>query len=98
MKDDRVYLRHIQECIRRIEENISQGRQQFMASHTLQDAVLRSLQTLSESADGCQTKRSRGTRRFRGAPSQHSGTYWFTTTSGLTWTESGKWCNGMFRN
>jgi uncharacterized protein with HEPN domain len=51
MKDDRVYLRHIQECIRRIEENISQGRQQFMASHTLQDAVLRSLQTLSESAE-----------------------------------------------
>lgn len=50
MKDDRVYLRYIQECIRRLEENISGGRQQFMSSHTLQDAVLRSLQTLAESA------------------------------------------------
>jgi uncharacterized protein with HEPN domain len=49
IKDDRVYLKHIRECIRRIEENTSTGRDQFMASHTLQDAVLRNLQTLAES-------------------------------------------------
>jgi len=49
MKDDATYLRHISECIRRIEENTSGGREQFLASHTLQDAVLRNLQTLSES-------------------------------------------------
>jgi uncharacterized protein with HEPN domain len=49
MKDDTVYLRHIQECIRRIEENTAQGREPFMASHTLQDAVLRNLQTMAES-------------------------------------------------
>ena len=49
MKDETVYLRHISECIRRIEQNISGGRDQFMASHTLQDAVLRNLQTMSES-------------------------------------------------
>lgn len=49
MKDETVYLRYISECIRRIEENIAGGRDQFMASHTLQDAVLRNLQTMSES-------------------------------------------------
>lgn len=49
MKDDAVYLRHIQECIRRIGEDTSGGRESFMESHTLQDAVLRNLQTLAES-------------------------------------------------
>lgn len=49
MKDDTVYLRHIQDCIRRIEENVHQGREHFLASHTLQDAVLRNLQTMAES-------------------------------------------------
>jgi len=43
MKDDRVYLLHTLECIRRIDENTSAGRDAFMASHTLQDAVLRNL-------------------------------------------------------
>jgi uncharacterized protein with HEPN domain len=49
VKDDAVYLKHILESIRRIEENTSGGREEFLRSHTLQDAVLRSLQTLSES-------------------------------------------------
>jgi uncharacterized protein with HEPN domain len=37
------------ESIRRIEENVAQGRDRFLASHTLQDAVLRNLQTMAES-------------------------------------------------
>ena len=49
MKDDTVYLRHVQECIRRIEENVSEERERFLGSHTLQDAVLRNLQTMAES-------------------------------------------------
>lgn len=49
MKDDIVYLRHIEDCIRRIEEDTAGGRDGFLASHTLQDAVIRNLQTLSES-------------------------------------------------
>jgi uncharacterized protein with HEPN domain len=49
VKDDIVYLKHILECIRRIEENTRDRREIFLASHTLQDAVLRNLQTLSES-------------------------------------------------
>ncbi|MFZ2146298.1 MAG: DUF86 domain-containing protein [Sedimentisphaerales bacterium] len=50
MKDDTVYLRHILECIRRIEENVAGGRDRFLSSHNLQDAVLRNLQTTAESS------------------------------------------------
>ena len=49
MKDDSAYLRHILECIRRVEEDTLEGRAKFMRVHTLQDAVLRNLQTMSES-------------------------------------------------
>ncbi len=49
MKDDAVYLKHILESIRRIEEDTRDGRETFLRTHTLQDAVLRNLQTLSES-------------------------------------------------
>lgn len=49
MKDDTVYLHHILECIRRIEQDTAAGQKQFLASHTLQDAVLRNLQTMTES-------------------------------------------------
>jgi len=49
MKDDAIYLRHIQERIRRIEEDTAEGRESFMASHTLQDAVLRNLSGKRES-------------------------------------------------
>ena len=48
MKSDEAYLRHILEMIRRIEENTRQGKSAFTESHTLQDAVLRNLQTMTE--------------------------------------------------
>jgi uncharacterized protein with HEPN domain len=49
VKDDGLYIRHILECIRRVEENAAGGYDAFLASHTLQDAVLRNLQTMAES-------------------------------------------------
>lgn len=49
MTKDGLYLAHILECIRRVEVNVAGGRDAFFASHTLQDAVLRNLQTMSES-------------------------------------------------
>ena len=48
MREDSVYLQHISECIRRIEEITKKGREEFLQSHLLQDAVLRNLQTMSE--------------------------------------------------
>ena len=49
MRDDTVYLRHIMDSIQRIEENVAEGQDRFLNSHTFQDAVLRNLQTLAES-------------------------------------------------
>ena len=48
MKDDLVYLKHVAECLRRIEKNVSVGLDEFLESETIQDATLRNLQTLSE--------------------------------------------------
>ncbi len=50
MKDDRLYLIHIGECIDRV-ESYTQGltKEAFMASSLVQDAVIRNLQVLAES-------------------------------------------------
>jgi uncharacterized protein with HEPN domain len=50
VKDDRVYLKHILRCVSRIEEYAVGGRAEFMASHLIQDGVIRNLQTLAESS------------------------------------------------
>jgi uncharacterized protein with HEPN domain len=50
VKDDKLYLIHIAECLERIKSYIGTGgKTEFMASSLIQDAVLRNLQTLAES-------------------------------------------------
>ena len=49
MKDDRLYLIHILECISRIELYTREGKVTFLQDTMRQDAVLRNLQTLAES-------------------------------------------------
>ncbi len=50
MRDDKLYLIHINECIERVEKYIATGgKEAFMASTLIQDAILRNLQTLAES-------------------------------------------------
>ncbi len=49
MKDDRLYLIHILECIERIERYTADGGDAFMDDTKTQDAVMRNLQTLAES-------------------------------------------------
>ena len=49
MKDDRLYLIHIVECIQRIEHYTTEGREVFLMDTRTQDAVLRNLHTLAES-------------------------------------------------
>jgi len=50
MKDDRLYLIHISECIERIESYIGgKEKQKFLDSTLIQDAIIRNLQTLAES-------------------------------------------------
>jgi uncharacterized protein with HEPN domain len=49
VREDLKYLLHILECIRRIDEDVAEGKASFHASHTVQDAVLRNLQVIAES-------------------------------------------------
>jgi uncharacterized protein with HEPN domain len=50
MKDDRLYLIHINECIERIESYVNEiDKDVFIGSTLIQDAVVRNLQILAES-------------------------------------------------
>ena len=46
MKDDRLYLIHIRECIERIRRYTAGGRTAFFADDMIHDAVVRNLQVL----------------------------------------------------
>jgi len=49
VKDDRLYIHHILDCIRRIDQYCQDAEATFRGSELVQDAVLRNLQTLGES-------------------------------------------------
>ena len=49
MKDDRLYLIHIRECIERVMSYTEGGKDFFFADTKTQDAVMRNLQILAES-------------------------------------------------
>jgi uncharacterized protein with HEPN domain len=50
VKDDRVYLAHIQEAIRRVESYSADGRQAFMTNPMAQDAIIRNFEIIGEAA------------------------------------------------
>ena len=49
MKDSRLYLVHVQDCIARIQDYTQGGRAEFMRNSLVQDAVLRNLEVMGES-------------------------------------------------
>ncbi len=49
MKDEGLYLEHILECIRKIEDYTEMDEARFMNSSMIQDAVVRNLQVMAES-------------------------------------------------
>ena len=49
MKDERLYLHHILECIGFVEDFTKEGKEFFLADRKTQDAVIRNLQILAES-------------------------------------------------
>jgi len=73
LKDDKLYLVHIGECISRIQQYVEDGREPFLTSTLIQDAVIRNLQILAESSrrlsDSVKTQHSgtdsRGISAFR---------------------------------
>ncbi|MGA9098268.1 MAG: DUF86 domain-containing protein [Methanotrichaceae archaeon] len=48
MKDDRLYLIHIWECIKRIESYAEEGKAAFLASNMMQDAIIRNFEIIGE--------------------------------------------------
>ena len=49
MKDDRLYIHHVLDCVYRIGRYCQNDEEAFRKSELIQDAVLRNLQTLAES-------------------------------------------------
>lgn len=49
MKDSRLYLIHVQDCIARIRGYTQEGKVAFMQNEMAQDAVLRNLEIMGES-------------------------------------------------
>jgi uncharacterized protein with HEPN domain len=56
MKEDRVYLTHILECIQNIEEYVPEGKDQFMYSKLVRDAVIRNLEIIGEATKNISTE------------------------------------------
>lgn len=50
MKDDKVYLHSILESIVKIETYTNSGKEEFMTSGIIQDAVIRNLEIIGEAA------------------------------------------------
>ncbi|MFB4165619.1 DUF86 domain-containing protein [Alteribacillus sp. JSM 102045] len=48
MKDDKLYLTHILECIENIETYLPNGEEDFFRSKLIQDAVIRNLEIIGE--------------------------------------------------
>lgn len=48
MKDDKLYLQHILECIDNIESYVPNGESDFFSSKLIQDAVIRNLEIVGE--------------------------------------------------
>lgn len=48
MKDNKIYLRHIKECIENIESYTPNGEDDFFSSKLIQDAVIRNLEIIGE--------------------------------------------------
>lgn len=63
---DRVLLAHMGECIERIREYTAGDRSRFEASRLVQDAVIRNLQTLTESSQRLSDDIKLPSRRCRG--------------------------------
>jgi uncharacterized protein with HEPN domain len=50
VKDPRVYLAHILECIQRIESYVARGKDSFLSEALIQDAVIRNFEVVGEAA------------------------------------------------
>jgi hypothetical protein len=97
LKDDRVYLIHIFECIERIEQYTEGGSKFFFSDTKTQDAVLRNLHTLSESLSMYPRHLRTLILKSTGAASPAFEIYWSMIISASTSRASGRWSRGICR-
>lgn len=50
MRDDKLYLRNIQECIKRIQSYTCDGKEVFLQTVIIQDAVIRNFEVIREAS------------------------------------------------
>ena len=62
VKDDRLYLHHMLERCHRITRFIGPGRERFLASEELQDAVIRNVEVIARLPNEAACRRSIGRR------------------------------------
>ena len=79
---DQIYLDHILECISLIQTYTQNGRASFWASAMMQDAVLRRLQTMSESTQDFLKYQMHKLRGWIGEHWRGFGMFWFMTIWG----------------
>lgn len=77
---DSLYLEHIAERIRRIEDAAENGRDAFESSCILQDAIIRNFEVIGEAVKQLSPERRDQYRRSRGVGLPDFETYSFTTT------------------
>ena len=56
MKDDQLYLSNIKECIERIESYTSDGKEVFLKTIIIQDAVIRNFEIIGEATKRLSTE------------------------------------------
>ena len=56
MKDDRLYLSNIKECIERIESYTAEGKEVFLKTIIIQDAVIRNFEIIGEATKRLSTE------------------------------------------
>ncbi len=80
MKDDRLYLIYIQECLARIEAYTAEGKEAFLADTKTQDAVLRNCKPWPSPRGGYRNPLRVNGRISIGKPSPPFGTVRFIIT------------------
>ncbi len=68
MKDDRLYLHMLERC-HRITRFIAPGKESFLESEALQDAVIRNVEVIGEAAKRVTAATRAGRRNWTGKPS-----------------------------
>ncbi len=98
MKDDRIYLQHILECIRRIEEILTIAENSFSAVTPFKTLCREIYKYYRNPLNDSQIKSKFNTQKSNGLALQRSGMCWSMTTSVSTWKESGKLPTGTCLN